>query len=262
MQSLTKGKKATFGHLSDALIAVVLSAFNYGNLIHVLPDRYDIEDSIKSGKRAKQAVSRTLEVQIRGRETQLPSNIKIMNNKNKSNLIASLMNDWCEKIPPKLTNDQSLVIGQEIGNAKRIARMAVTYVEELECDHEEADSRMFIHADYDAENKNACHVIITSPDTDVSVLCLLHCSTLNINELWFHTGTGKKRRFITMQVIKEKLSKEIIRVLLAFHTLTGCVSTGAPFGYDKKAAYCTLKGNIERFKKLSNLGASAESSNI
>ena len=185
-----------------------------------------------------------------------------MNNKNKSNLIAFLMNDWCEKIPPKLTNNQSLVIGQENGNAKRITRMAVTDVEELECDHEEADSRMFIHAHYAAENENAGRVFITSPDTDVAVLCLFHCSTLNINELWFHISTGKKRRFIPMHVIAEKLSEEIIRVLLPFHTLTGCDSTGAPFGCAKKEAYCTLKGNIERFKELSNLGARAESSNI
>ena len=34
------------------------------------------------------------------------------------------------------------------------------------------------------------------------------------------------------------------------------------FGSGKQAAYCTLKGNIERFRDLSNLGASAESSNI
>ena len=88
VQSLTKGKKTTFGHLSDALITVVLSAFNHGNLIHVVADRYEIENSIKSGERARRAVSKTLEVKIKGRETQLPSNIKkfLMNNKNKSNL--------------------------------------------------------------------------------------------------------------------------------------------------------------------------------
>ena len=99
VQSLIKGKKTTFGHLSDALITIVLSAFNYGNLIHVVPDRYDIEDSIKSGERARRTVSKTLEAKIKGRETQLPSNIKtfLMNNKKKSNLIAFLINDWCEK---------------------------------------------------------------------------------------------------------------------------------------------------------------------
>ena len=76
VQSLTKRKKTTFGHLSDALITVVLSAFNYGNLIHVVADRYGIEDSIKSGERARRVVSKTLEVKIKRRETQLCSNIK------------------------------------------------------------------------------------------------------------------------------------------------------------------------------------------
>ena len=76
VQSLTKGKKTTFGHLSDALITVVLSAFSYRNLIHVVADRYDTEDSIKSGERARRDVSKTSEVKIKGRETQLPSNIK------------------------------------------------------------------------------------------------------------------------------------------------------------------------------------------
>ena len=55
-------------------------------------------------------------------------------------------------------------------------------------------------------------------DTDAEVLCLFHCSTLNFIDLWFHTGTGKQRRFIPMHVIAEKLSEEIIRVLLAFYT--------------------------------------------
>ena len=88
-----------------------------------------------------------------------------MNNKNKSNLITFLINDWCEKMPPQRTNNQSLVIGQENGNAKRITRMAVTDVEDLECDREEADSRMFIHAHYAAESENAGSAVVTSPDT-------------------------------------------------------------------------------------------------
>ena len=78
--------------------------------------------------------------------------------------------------------------------------MAVTDVEELECDHKEADSRMFIYAHYAAESENAGSAIVTLSDTDAAVLCLFHCSTLNFIELWFHTGTGKQRRFILMHV--------------------------------------------------------------
>ena len=106
VQSPTKGKKTTFGHLFDDLIAVVLNTFSYWNLIHVVPDRYDIEDSINAGERARRAVLKTLEVKIKGRET--------------------------------------------------------------------------------------------------------HCLKIKFIELLFHTGTGKKRRFIPMHVIAEKLSEEII----------------------------------------------------
>ena len=70
--------------------------------------------------------------------------------------------------------------------------MAVTDIEELKCDHEEADSRMFIHAHYAAENENTGRVIIASPNTDVAVLCMFHCSMLNINELWFILALGKR----------------------------------------------------------------------
>ena len=69
VQSLTKGKKTTFSHLFDDLITVVLNAFSYWNLIHVLPDRYDFEDYLNSGERARRAVLKTLEVKIKGRET-------------------------------------------------------------------------------------------------------------------------------------------------------------------------------------------------
>ena len=49
VQSLTKGKKTTFSHLFDDLIMVILNAFSYWNLIHVVPDRYDIKDSLNTG---------------------------------------------------------------------------------------------------------------------------------------------------------------------------------------------------------------------
>ena len=100
-QSLTTGKKTTFSQLFHDLITVVLNAFSYWNLIYVVPDRYDIEDSLNSGERARRAVLKTLEMKIKGRETKLPSNIKnfLMSNKNKSNFITFLIDDWCAKCP-------------------------------------------------------------------------------------------------------------------------------------------------------------------
>ena len=95
VQSFTKGKKTTVSHLND-LITVVLNAFRYWNLIDGVPDTYDIEDSPNPGEGVRRVVLKTLEVKIKERETQLPANIKkfLMNNKNKSNLITFLVNDW------------------------------------------------------------------------------------------------------------------------------------------------------------------------
>ena len=48
VQSITKGKKTTFGQLADSLCDMVLSPFAYSACVHVVPDRYDISDSIKA----------------------------------------------------------------------------------------------------------------------------------------------------------------------------------------------------------------------
>ena len=88
---------------------------------------------------------------------------------------------------------ESLVIGQENGNAKR-TRMAATDVEELESDHEEADSRMFIHTHYAAESENAGSAIFTSPDTDAAVLLfvsLFHAEFHRAVVSYWHWGKEK-----------------------------------------------------------------------
>jgi hypothetical protein len=41
---------------------------------------------------------------------------------------------------------------------------------ELECNHEEADTRLLLHAKHAATNNDA--IIIKSPDTDIFVLCI------------------------------------------------------------------------------------------
>ena len=121
---------------------------------------------------------------------------------------------------------------------------------------------MIVHARYAVEHKGVGRLIITSPDTDVAVLCVFHNASLQNEEFWFHTGTGKKRRFIPIYTVAQKLSEEFCKVLPAFHSRTGCDSNSAPLGCGKKAAFASLKENIDRFTGLSELGNSAASSEI
>ena len=78
--------------------------------------------------------------------------------------------------------------------AKKISSVGVSSCADLYCSHEEADTRMLLHAmpaDKEFGRKNTKgRIIVKSPDTDVFVLCVhFFPSMSNTKELWFQTGT-------------------------------------------------------------------------
>ena len=106
-------------------------------------------------------------------------------------------------------------------------------------DHEEVDSRMFVYCEYIANqlsdiNNSSKRIIIFSPDTDVAVLCWYHFSQLSIQELWFHTGTERNRRFISVHKAVENVGQNVWNLLLAMHALTERDSTSNLNGMGKK----------------------------
>ena len=78
------------------------------------------------------------------------------------------------------------------------------------------------------------HHFLQAPDADVAVLCCYHFSQLSIQELWFHTGTGRKTRFIPVHKAVEKVGQDVCNLLPVMHALTGCDSTGNLSGIGKK----------------------------
>jgi len=65
--------------------------------------------------------------------------------------------------------------------------VTVSPVAEVTCYHEEADTRMILHASHASAKYSA--VAIRSPDTDVMVLALAYAKDIDCN-LLFMTGTG------------------------------------------------------------------------
>jgi len=113
----------------------------------------------------------------------------------------------------------------------------------LYSDHEEADSRIFVHCEYIANqssdiNNSSKRTIVFSPDTDVAVLCWYHFSQLSIQEHSFHKGTGGNRRFIP---VHEAVGPDVCNLLPAMHALTGCDSTSNLNGIGRKGGLTTLK---------------------
>ena len=87
------------------------------------------------------------------------------------------------------------------------------------CDHEEADSKMFVFCKHLLEQYHLKRIIICSPDTDVAVICCYHhITTLStLDTLWFKTGTGNKRRYIAIHESTTSLGSSICRILPALH---------------------------------------------
>ena len=68
------------------------------------------------------------------------------------------------------------------------------------CNHEQADMRLFLQA-LDASNSGFKRLLIV--DTDIVVLALCHFFSLDLQELWIETGTGKNRRWLPIHLYLE-----------------------------------------------------------
>ena len=78
--------------------------------------------------------------------------------------------------------------------AKKACRDGVSDCQELLCTHEEADTRMILHAIHAdktfGESGIKGRVIVKSPDTDFLILCIHYFPSMqHTQDLWFHTGS-------------------------------------------------------------------------
>ena len=71
--------------------------------------------------------------------------------------------------------------------------LLVEEVPELFSDHEEADTRLLLHAKHASQNHS--DIIIKSPDPDVFVLCVAKANEITGN-LLFETGAKERNRIV------------------------------------------------------------------
>ena len=106
------------------------------------------------------------------------------------------------------------------------------------CNHEEADMRMFVHANDAITQDNFRSVLIRSVDTDVVVLAANAAYRFNV-EIFVAFGTGNSFRCIEAHQLAQKLGPEkcIAILLLTFHSFTGCDTTSFFSGKGKMSAW-------------------------
>ena len=116
-------------------------------------------------------------------------------------------------------------------------------VPELESTHEEADTRMMLHAIHET-NQLIHNIVIRTPDTDVVVTALSVSETIS-SSLCIKSGTKKRTRIISLNDVKSSLAKryltdrndvshkEFLDALLRLHAFTGCDTVSAFAGHEK-----------------------------
>ena len=141
-------------------------------------------------------------------------------------LIKFLFNDWEVRFRNILVENQPLLLSLLDGSTITITN-GVIHNLSLSCDHQEVDSKMFVFASYMVSEFGVQCIILSSPDTDVEVLCCFHFykSMEGCLELFFKTGIREKQRFIPVHDICNQLAASICNLLPVFHCITGCDST-------------------------------------
>jgi len=228
---------STFADYADEFTKRVMSTIHSNKTrVDIAFDQY-LENSVKNSTRSKRSSTlRKVRTVIRSRETLLPTNWKcfIEMSENKANLARFLSEELTKK---ELEHGQDIVISGGFDDPEKVVSTAGNDVTNLLAAHEEADTRILLHA-ADAANKGYQRVIIQCRDTDVLIMLLVFSNQLS-QEVWMKAGTSKKPRYIKVHEIR--LPNDIRDGLLAFHSVTGCDTTSQFTGIGKKTAWKVFK---------------------
>ena len=189
----------------------------------------------------------------------------LSSNENKNSLVTFIVPEW------KKREYRSKILHKDLfvtdGSRTFIVNSQEVRDEvQLESNHEEADTRMLLHAKH--ASSNVGKMLISSPDTDVFIIC----SSVNLlrdAELFFLTGVKSSRRVIDVDKISDdiyedlnscEISKDIVmKSLIGFHSFTGCDTISAFAGPGKVKPIKLMLKDEKYIKMFSRLG---ENTNI
>ena len=211
--------------------------------IDIIWDTYK-QDSLKGMTREKRGEGARRRVSEMAR---VPSNWQefLRNDLNKTELfklLAEVSTNTCSDKVIISTCEENVLCNQACENLDVLAP----------CTHEEADTRIFLHAK-DAALKGFKK--IRTVDTGVIVVAISITETIRLEEIWIHFGVGKNTRFIPIHEIFKTLGPSKSVVLPLFHALTDCDQTSSFSGRSKKTCWSVWKSFdelTEWFLKIQN----------
>lgn len=169
-------------------------------------------------------------------------------NTNKTELFHFLAEKICEEQIP------STVIVTKGDCAISNTEKSLVYISP--CNHEEADTRIFVHA-MDAILEGSKYITIKANDTDVLVIAVSVLPSLQehgLEKMWIAFGQGASARWIPVHDVVSVIGPQKTSGIRYFHAFTGCDVVSGFRGKGKKSTWQTW--NVcdevsETFTKLS-----------
>lgn len=210
VQMLNPGMAATFKEYADFVFKpYILKQLEAVQRVDVVWDVYRA-DSLKSTARERRGTGTRRRV---ASSSELPKNWK------------SFLHVSDNKIKLFLFLAKELhaidIEGKEVYTTYGEVVLSSQPTEMMGCSHEEADTRLVLHA-YHASQSGYRKILLRTVDTDVVVLAVSRVQDLSVDEIWIAFGTGKHFRYLPIHSIAEQLEPQRSKALPMFHSITGC----------------------------------------
>ena len=245
---------ATFSVVAECLFAMLTS--NPSKRIDIVFDVYK-DISIKNAERLERASgSKGITYQNILPGYQVKNWSKILSvSSNKTELVRFLVGQWKQKQYREKLRNKTLYVTEE-ETCWKISSSEERVVPELRSNHQEADTRMVLHAKH-AGGKFVIH----SDDTDVLVLLLGHAH--NLGKCYLQKGKGSKRRIVRISEVANQLERQLAdgitkqeacEALMGLHALTGCDTVSAFSSKGKLKPMQMLVKNHTYVETMKNIG--------
>ena len=247
------GTERTFSeYAADSFIPYIRAQLSHVTRLDIVWDEY-LENSSKATTRGKRGSGARQRVAA---DNKLPRNWKefLRVDQNKQELfkfLAECVTSIDAEKQVISTHDKQVLSIMPISR-DNIARLAP-------CNHEEADTRMLLHA-ADAVQCGFTKILLRTVDTDVLVLAIAFVEKLQefqgnqTIELWVGFGTGAHLRYVAAHDISSKLKPQVPKALPFFHAFTGCDTVSCFYRKGKKTVMDTWKSFPEVTSAFLSLG--------
>ena len=190
--------------------------------------------------------------------------IFLSSNENKNALFRFIVAEW-KKENYRLTIGSKSIFVTDGEKVFKINEDAVIAIPELESNHEDADTRMMLHAQHASQHFQK--ILISIPETNVFIICLSFQLVTNTN-LYFITGVRNSRQLINIGAVVENINQNLnlcespkeslLSAFVRFHSFTGCDTLSAFAGRGKIKPLMLMMKSKDYIEMFESFGSGIE----